>query len=512
MVATRERDSSLQEVRTAVGHMAAYGIGNILVRALGFLMIPFYTHYLSPKDYGVLEILDQSSQLIALILSMGMAPALLRAYAAADTEEKKRRVISTSSIFSVVVGCAIFLLALGTIGPAARLLLGPTVSQSYVLLAFGGLVLSYMVTPARTYLRALDKAGIFSILDTVSALMLLVLNIVFIAGFRFGPAGVLLSSVTVNALQLCIVAGWAFHRAGFAFAWSDMAGMLRFGAPLIYANVGLFVLNFSDRFFLQHLRSLADVGIYALGYRCGYMMNALVVNPFFVMWQSRMYNIHARPDHRRIFKEMFALYSAGLIFIGLAMSLFSTEVIRAMVEPRFAASVSVIPVVVAAYVWYGLSYFVQVGLFLTGNTKALGIIGVAAAAVNLILNYALIAQFGMMGAAVATVLSFAFLAVVSYWRSQVVFPLPFDLTRMGIQMALATAVFLACRWWLPVSGVAIVFKSIVLATYLAAVWYSGLLDPGAAATLVSAKASLVAAAKRRLRLGTRYSEVESEYE
>jgi hypothetical protein len=58
--AAAERGPILQEIRTAARHLVVYGAGNMAARALGFLMIPFYTHYLSPKDYGILEILDQS--------------------------------------------------------------------------------------------------------------------------------------------------------------------------------------------------------------------------------------------------------------------------------------------------------------------------------------------------------------------------------------------------------------------------------------------------------------------
>src|ERR1043165_3374496 len=97
-----ERESLLKEVQTAVRHMALYGTGDVLVRACGFLMIPFYTHYLTPRDYGILEILDLSMALFALVLNMGMTPALLRSYSAAQSPEDKQRVISTAGISAIV--------------------------------------------------------------------------------------------------------------------------------------------------------------------------------------------------------------------------------------------------------------------------------------------------------------------------------------------------------------------------------------------------------------------------
>jgi O-antigen/teichoic acid export membrane protein len=274
--------------------------------------------------------------------------------------------------------------------------------------------------------------------------------------------------------------------------------MLRFGAPLIFANSGLFVLHFSDRFFLQHLRSLEAVGIYALGYKFGYMLNFLVVQPFFVMWQARMYHIHAHPDHRDIFKRIFALYSVGLIYAGLAMSLFSSEMITVMAEAKYAASQDVIPVVVLSYVFYGISYYGQLGMLLTDHTRTIGIIGAVLAAVNLGLNYVLVLKFGMMGAAFATALSFALLAGISYWQSLRVFDLRLGMSRMAVPMALAITLYVACRLWLSSSfGVAVPVKLAVLAVFPLIVWKSGMLPAGAAAILVSAKDRVTARFGRR---------------
>jgi len=68
-------------------------------------------------------------------------------------------------------------------------------------------------------------------------------------------------------------------------------------------------MNFSDACFWQHLRSLEIVGIYSVGYKFGYMINFLLIQPFNMMWMARMYQIHKRADSRQIFKQVFVLYS-----------------------------------------------------------------------------------------------------------------------------------------------------------------------------------------------------------
>ena len=162
------------------------------------------------------------------------------------------------------------------------------------------------------------------------------------------------------------------EKVGIGLSLPALGEMVRFGLPLVFSNLGLFTLNFSDRFFLQHFHSVATVGVYAVGYKFGYMISFLLVQPFYGMWQVRMYAVHDRPDHPRIFGEMFMLYCLLLIYAALGLSLVSEWVVALMVDPRFAGSGVVIPVVALAYVFSGIGYYVQVGMFVAKRTSLVG--------------------------------------------------------------------------------------------------------------------------------------------
>ncbi len=120
-----------------------------------------------------------------------------------------------------------------------------------------------------------------------------------------------------------------------------------------------------------------------------------------------MYLIHEQPDHPKIFAQIFVLYSVLLTYAGLALAVLSPEIIHFMVDPKFRSSQAVIPIVAAAYVFYGLGYYAQLGMFLTNKTHLVGAVSAAAAGLNLLLNYFLILHFGMLGAAWSTLLTFA---------------------------------------------------------------------------------------------------------
>ena len=112
----QHRATALKEIGTAVRHSGLYSFGNILAKALGFAMLPFYTHYLGPGDYGLLEIIDLSISLLGMVLHMGIAPALLRSYAAAQSQADKDKAVTTVFLFAGATG--LLMLVIACIRPA----------------------------------------------------------------------------------------------------------------------------------------------------------------------------------------------------------------------------------------------------------------------------------------------------------------------------------------------------------------------------------------------------------
>lgn len=501
MEAATEQRIIAGEVKTAVRHSAVYGFGGVLAKALAFFMLPFYTHYLSPVDYGTLEILDLSMSLFGMLLNMGMAAALMRYYAAATSMEEKRKTVSTGFLFVLVVGMIVFFLGLTFVRPASRLMLGSEANANYLLLSFATLILSYILNLPRTYLRVLEKSRVLVVIDSVFSFASLALNILFIAVFKAGLAGILLSYLIVVIIQVVFLSVWTLRRVGIGFSGPQLRNMVGYGFPLILSNLAAFSVNFSDRFFLEHLRSLELVGIYAVGYKFGFMLNYLLVQPFSAMWEPRRYIIHAQPNHPEIFGQIFVFYSLVLTYAWLALALLSPEIVRMMVDRKFTGSQDVIPVVGLAYVFWGIGYLSQLGMLLTNRTKVVGAISAGTVVLNLGLNYFLILHYGMLGAAWATLASFIAIAVVSYHFSQKFLPLPLGFGRVSLGILVAVGLYLVSRWAGPdLVVVALLLKAGLLAAFPLLLWKARILSQSEIDTLGSTWSGATAGVARRFGL------------
>lgn len=499
MTTTTAPRSIHQEIGTAVRHTLVYGVGSVLTKAISFLMLPFYTHYLTPNDYGILEILDLSISLLGMFLNMGITTAVLRYYAGAQSTNEKKTVLSTALLCVGLTGITVCLIGVSVIRPVSELLLGRNVPASYLLLSFATFNILYVTNVPRTYLRALEASGKIILIENMALVFQLGLNMYFIAVRGMGVRGMLWSAFAVAAAQMVALLPWMIQKVGIRFSTSQFKQMARFGLPLLASNLAMFTLNFSDRFFLQHLGSLAMVGIYAVGYKFAFMLSYLFVQPFFIMWQSRMYAIHSHPDHGQIFARIFVLYSVLLIYVALMLAMLTPETVHLMLDPKFAASQKIVPVVALAYALYGIGYYLQLGLFLKNKTSVIGIISAIATCLNLGLNYVLILHYGMMGAAWATVLSFAALGVGSYYYSHRIFPVNLGEARVATTIVLALSLYLLCRLYNAESlAGALLIKGCALAVFPFLLWRLGILSSDEVSTVIAARNYTMAGISRVL--------------
>jgi O-antigen/teichoic acid export membrane protein len=407
--------------------------------------------------------------------------------------------VSTAFLFVAGTGLCTLALGAGLVRPLSSWLLGPGVSPAYLSLSFLSFIFSYLGTVPRAYLRALEASGKFTALESGSLLVMLVLNIVFIAGLHLGPIGILWSGVIVNGAVAVGLSIWVVRATGLSYHGGGLRRMATFGLPLILSNVSLFVLNFSDRFFLERLRSLETVGIYAVGYKLAFMLNYLLVQPFYAMWQPRMYVIYGRAEHAKIFRQIFALYSLVLTFSGLGLAVFGPEIVSVMADRKFQAAQEVVPVVALSYVLYGIGLYAQLGMFLTDRTRDVGAVGAVAAILNLGLNYLLIGPFGMMGAAWATLAGFGAIAAGSYWYGQRALPLGLGIGRATLSIGVAICLYLLSRNAIPKTfAAAVEVKMLYLLSFPVLAWRLGVLSPGEIGTLLSAGNKAAAGINRRL--------------
>ena len=104
------------QLRRLGRHSAIYGIGGLVSRVIAVLLLPVYTRYLSPADYGQIETLLALTTVMGLLLRAGITSAFFRFYFDVDDDRGRLRVLRTSFWFTMgggTLGLAFLLLLAG---------------------------------------------------------------------------------------------------------------------------------------------------------------------------------------------------------------------------------------------------------------------------------------------------------------------------------------------------------------------------------------------------------------
>ena len=80
-----------------------YTIGTVFTRGIGILLVPIYTRYLTPSEYGVIDLFIILTSLISLTIALEIHQAVVRFYQDTEDEDEKMKYVSTAFIFTVFV-------------------------------------------------------------------------------------------------------------------------------------------------------------------------------------------------------------------------------------------------------------------------------------------------------------------------------------------------------------------------------------------------------------------------
>lgn len=381
-----------------------YGLGTVLTRAVSFVMLPVYTRYLTPADYGLLQILDLALDIAAILVSAGATAGIMRFYFKATSERERSNVLFTgwgTQVGLNLIGTVLLLLAAPFIW---RLALSEAGTANMVRIAACNFTLGTLVVVPTLMLQADQRPLAFVSVSTGKLVVQLSLNILFLVGFGWGPTGILLSTFCANLAVGLVMSAILIRRTGFSWSWPTFHYLRRFAVPIQLSKGGTFILAFGDRFFLEKLHGLGSVGIYGLAYQFGFLVSGTVAGPFNQAWTPQRWQLVTEPAEVRDAKTNRGFLFGNLIIVSAAVgiALFIRPIIHVMTTPAFHSAAFLVPPIVLAYVFQVWTNVVDFGIQVSEQTRYTGFATWSAVIVVVILYSTLIPPFGGMGAAVAT--------------------------------------------------------------------------------------------------------------
>lgn len=399
-----------------------YGLGTLLSRAASFIMLPVYTRLLTTADYGILQMLEMSLDVVSILISAGATAGVMRFYFAAQSDTQRRAVLGTAYLLQLGLNGLGSLAIVLAAGPIWRELLNGERDVSLVYIAAANFTIQALSGTPLLKAQIDGRAGLFTAFSVGRLVLQLTLNIVFLVGLGLGPKGILLSNLIASTVTGVASSLWFFRTTQPAVDGAAARDLWRFGLFYQLMSAGSFILTFGDRFFLERYLGLGELGVYGLAYQFGFLLASLTFTPFLRAWNPQRHQLAQTPAPARdaLYNRAAVFYSLLTIAGATGIAIFVGPLLTIMSDPAFRPAALIVPVVVLAYTLQAWSDSLMFHMDVALRTKYLSIGTWLTVGVILVLYALLIPPFGGLGAAAATALAFAVrLGLLHHWGQQV---------------------------------------------------------------------------------------------
>ena len=456
-------------------HTAIYGLGAILLQAVGLILLPIHTRYLAPADFGFLQILFRIGDVLNIVLMFqGIGLATLNFFKLPDHEAGERHIAASASLFLVVVGCGGMVLATLCVNPLA-LFLDLQGREPTLLLGIGCVLTQGFIVMPLTLMQARLESGWYVAAMFGIALSRCLLTLLLVVWGGWGLVGVLLAFGLSHAL---FGIGFSLRetlRTSFRPQWTQVVAIARFALPFLPTGLCFFVIESGDQVLLSRFQGNDEVGFYGLGNQVARLATLFVIVPVFKVWQTWRYRAYESERRADLFGEALTRIAFVYAFAALGLLVLRDFVVLLLGSATYEPSRTVIGPLLLAHLFMGAAKFFDAPFHICSRTDLKPWIALASSCVIMTLYLAWIPAYGRLGAAYATLWGMLFHAAATYWVAQRVMRINLEWKRLAWLFALTIPcglllIFFHELRWLPL-------RLTVLLLWLTFFWRSSLLSP-----------------------------------
>ncbi|HEX7014002.1 MAG TPA: lipopolysaccharide biosynthesis protein [Cyclobacteriaceae bacterium] len=428
----------MSKIKRLAGETAIYGLGSILPRVINFLLILPHTSVFDPAEYGVITDVYAWVAFLNVLYTFGMETAFFRF--ATKEGANPAVVFNTAQTGVTLLTLLISIFFIASAGPLAAQMDIPD-HPDYIVWLTCIVAIDALVAIPFARLRLEKKALRFALFRVTNVLVIVVLNFYFLKvdyNPEIGVAYVFLINLLANALYLVFFAP-VLIRWRPAFDKHLLHAMLVYAFPVMLTGLAGTTNEMFSRITLREWlpenfypgRSSAyALGVFGANYKFAVFMN-LVIQAFRFAAEPFFFS-HAREKnspHLFAMVNHYFIVTCCILLLAVGVNLDALK--HLLRSEAYWEGLSVVPLLLTAYLFLGVYYNLSVWFKLTDRTYYGTIISLGGAAVTIIANYALIPVAGYVGSSWAALICYFSIAAACYLTGKRFYPIPY---RVGMDM------------------------------------------------------------------------------
>ena len=393
------------------GNTLVLMLGNFSSKILVFLMLPLYTACLSTEEYGTVDLMMTTVNLLYPILTLLASEIALRFTLDKDANKAK---ILTTCIKLHIVGFVVMLL----FSSAFKLI--PQIYE-YRLIFFLYYFFGTLSNILMQFSKGCDAVKEYSFTAFIKTFVTIVLNLVFLLCFKMGMIGYMYAYISADIIAcLFLFLKLKLYKYVDLFSRTDtslLKSMLSYSIPMLPNSICWWINNSLDRYLLLFFVGASATGIYSAANK----IPAIIITfstIFINAWQISSVDDFGTEKNRLFFSEIYKKYSAFIICLSAIGIMFGKIITGILLDDKFVDADKSARVLMLAFVFHTMSAFLGTVYTSSKKTKTLFISTFLGAIVNLVFNILLIPKLGCIGAAIATAFAYMCVWISRLWASK----------------------------------------------------------------------------------------------
>lgn len=375
-----------------------FAIANFGTNVLRFIIVPFYTYYLTTEEYGVVDTLTTTITLLMPFVVLAIQEAVLRF--ALDAKTNKVSVLKNSLIV-YLLGSIAFLVSY-------FVFVHIKIFEGLWLLFYIILLINILYAILLNFARGSGHSIAFMIGGIVNTLFMLISNVVFLSAFHLGVKGYLYALILGHSAGIIYMLFIVIKNYSFADGSTDrklLKEMLKYSIPLIPTAAMWWIMSVSDRYVMNLYLGPSATGIYAVANKIPTIISMLYAI-FQQAWQISAVDEIDSSDRDAFYGRIYDAFFRGLFIASAITILIIKPLVITLVSDAYSTSWMYAPFLIISAVFSSMAGFLGVNYVASKKTSGALTTSALGAVLNTVLNFLLIPIFGIQGAVIATLLGY----------------------------------------------------------------------------------------------------------
>ena len=375
-----------------------FTIGNFSSKILVFLLLPLYTNYLNPAEYGEVDIYINILSIAYSFVSLQTIETVFRYIQDAKNDREKDEVISNSLIVALA-GIAVFAIGMT--------IYGTIVDFPYTFVFILYVAFNILAQYCQQAIRGMNSTVLYSTVGVLSTFVQLASNIIFIVICHFGAVSLLWSHVVTSLfilLAILLKCNILKHFKFSAIKFSVIKEQLGYSIPLMPNAICIWGINSLGRYLLLFFYTTTEVGLLSFATKFSQALG-MVNNIFFMAWQQSAISEYNSKDKNEYATEVFnnflsLLLSAAAILMPAIKFLTFT-----IMGDEYRIAWVYVPIFFLGTIFNACERFVSMGFYSAKKTSTVFITSLIALAIYFGVGYFAAKEWYIWGVGIAHALS-----------------------------------------------------------------------------------------------------------